>query len=295
MMVHDSSDSNRRQLAHVDFKIAKMEQTVKSELLTEGMTKEDYVLVGDIIELIPAGNVNPCYCAFVTVSGVVNKVDTESHIELCPYVYNYLLKDSNAPKPSMPICTFYPDTPRWTHKPKVSSRTYVSVSGFLHSIVRTTDGMADHFEVELEKVTFLGRPFVPTGKTPATPPAGISSLAGKRLCFSYADGSPSNKKTTKTTMPQPQPQPVSVAHDSAWLQLVDESSLFFNSADFKATRLRLESTRVAYNETGKVAVLGIGMLSVISPFGNWRPCAEPTTATCGLLSMRASVGSGWLR
>ncbi|THU75891.1 hypothetical protein K435DRAFT_880020 [Dendrothele bispora CBS 962.96] len=175
-----------------------MEKTLKSELLTKGMTKEDYVLVGDIIELIPAGDVNPCYRAFITVSGVVTKVDTESHIGLCPYMYNDLLKDSNAPKPSMPICTFYPDTSRWTHKPEVSPGTYVSVSGFLHSIVRT---MADHFKVELEKVTFLGRPFVPTGKTPATPLAGVSF---PRLHFSYANGSPSNKKA-KTTMPQLQP------------------------------------------------------------------------------------------
>ncbi|THU93584.1 hypothetical protein K435DRAFT_799570 [Dendrothele bispora CBS 962.96] len=137
-------------VAYVHFNIAKMEKTLKSELLTEGMTKEDHVLVGGI-------------------------------------------EDSNAPKPSMPICTFYPDTSRWTHKPKfkLNLRKLLSWEGLLCLLERLL----------------------------ATSPAGVSFSAGKHLHFSYADDSPSNKKA-KTTMPQPQP-----VTDSNSLDLIERSNL----------------------------------------------------------------------
>ncbi|KAJ3892710.1 hypothetical protein GG344DRAFT_75670 [Lentinula edodes] len=201
----------------VHVQVARMEETINGDLLTEDMTKCDYVMVGDIIEMIPANGVNPALRPFINISGVVHHVDQEHRIEISPQVYVQLLKDPTLPRALMPIRTFCPNTPRWSNKPKVSVGTYVSISGYLHSITRKPDGMVDRFEVELEKVTYLGKPSVPIATS--TPPKGVSLPSGKRLRFSYGDSTPPAKKprlsTPAATFSSPSPSLSSIALPSS--------------------------------------------------------------------------------
>jgi hypothetical protein len=68
------------------------------------------------------------------------------------------LRDSNK-KPLCPLQCVVVDSKRWgDRKPKPKQGTYVSITGFISGITRNTDGKLEAFEVEIEKVTYLGRP-----------------------------------------------------------------------------------------------------------------------------------------
>ncbi len=113
----------------------------------------------------------------MNITGVVTEQDSSQHtFDLSPQVYVDALKESTAPPATMPVHCYTPqNSKRWEkHPPAPRVNTYVGVSGFLHSIRRYGDGMAQCFNIELDKLTFLGRPFVPV----ATPQITSSPAAG---------------------------------------------------------------------------------------------------------------------
>jgi hypothetical protein len=70
------------------------------------------------------------------------------------------LRDYNK-KPLCPLQCVVVDSKRWgDRKPKPKQGTYVSirVTGFISGITHNNDGNFEAFEVEVEKVTYLGRP-----------------------------------------------------------------------------------------------------------------------------------------
>jgi hypothetical protein len=136
-------------------------------------------------QMFPVDGVDPKRRPYLSVCGVVasyNRTAEDKKIELSPTVFTHVLlpkpikdengkgKDKAAPAPAsnppsiMPVAYVVPKTVRWAGEraPKVHVGTYVCCEGFLHMVHRKpSDGMVDHFDAELDKVTFLGRPYTP--------------------------------------------------------------------------------------------------------------------------------------
>ncbi|KAF5343627.1 hypothetical protein D9758_015443 [Tetrapyrgos nigripes] len=195
--------------------------------LSEGLDVKDYVLVGDIVEMFPADEVDPKRRPYLSVCGVVASYDRtaeDKKIEVSPTVFTYALlpkptKDENSkdkakasnPLPLLPAAYVVPKTARWAGEraPKVNIGTYVCCEGFLHMVHRKpSDGMVDHFDAELDKVTFLGRPYAPPTSRKSLPPPpstpGPSTPASKRLKFNYNDFTPTPAPKRKFNADQDQ-------------------------------------------------------------------------------------------
>ncbi|KAJ3964435.1 hypothetical protein EV361DRAFT_942167 [Lentinula raphanica] len=205
----------------VHVNVARMESFCNTSQLSAGMELKDYVLVGDIVQLIPAAGANPKFRPFLTVCGVVTSYDRDAddkRIEVSPSVFTHVLlpkhnrKDSPSDSPSnslsnsspaqsqsatFPVSYIVPQTSRWKAErvPKVSIGTYVCLEGFLHMVHRDSAGMVERFDAELDKITYLGRPYVPAVSRKLPVPANSPSTpANKKLKFSYADSSPVTHK-----------------------------------------------------------------------------------------------------
>ncbi|PBK74004.1 hypothetical protein ARMSODRAFT_1059581 [Armillaria solidipes] len=159
----------------VHVNIARMEHEVSSVAVLDGLSKEKYVLVGDIVSIIPAAVrdiADVKYRPFVNVSGIVTSVNnTDKTFHLAPETYVHALKNFTAQS----LGAKMPD-PRVGH--------YVSVSGHLHRVIRRLeDNMADFFDVELDKITYLGPPYTP----PSSPSSGIPTALAGKIRFSYTE------------------------------------------------------------------------------------------------------------
>ncbi|KAE9390699.1 hypothetical protein BT96DRAFT_1002024 [Gymnopus androsaceus JB14] len=165
----------------VQANISLMDEKISSDKLSDGMDLSDYVLVGDIVQIIP----------------LPDDTSPDNHsFELSPEVY-IALKGKGS-KATLPVYCFVPDTKRWeAHKPVAKVGNYIGVSGFLHSVIRNNDGMASRFQVEIEHLTYLPRPYVPLSTASSRnsgPTAGSSTPPSKRLLFSYSDSPTPSKK-----------------------------------------------------------------------------------------------------
>ncbi|KAH7869860.1 uncharacterized protein C8R40DRAFT_1128581 [Lentinula edodes] len=178
--------------------IARMENIIESRQLSQDLEKKDYVLVGDVIQLIPLNEqVNPKYQPFVNINGIVtscNEKDHTFHVSAKSYVH--VLKD-HKDLATLPVHCYAPKTKRWEeYPPRPRVNAYVGVAGFLHSLRRQKDGMVDHFNIEIDQIAYLGRPYVPsTGmQNISSPVAGSASPVTKRTRFSYTDSPTQAKK-----------------------------------------------------------------------------------------------------
>ncbi|KAJ3715110.1 hypothetical protein C8R42DRAFT_681697 [Lentinula raphanica] len=201
----------------VQVNVARMEAFCNENYLSIGMELKDYVLVGDIVQLIPAESSDPKFRPFLTVCGIVtsyNRDAEEKKIEVAPVVFTHVLgskQNQNAslansasaqhqlPSPSFPVSYIIPQTSRWKAErvPKVSIGTYVCLEGFLHMVHRDSSGMVERFDAELDKITYLGRPYVPASSRKLPVPVNTPSTpANKKLKFSYSDSVPSPSPAT---------------------------------------------------------------------------------------------------
>ncbi|THV03740.1 hypothetical protein K435DRAFT_774769 [Dendrothele bispora CBS 962.96] len=184
------------------------------------------------------------YPPFLTVGAIVDKVDDKwnqsprsFHINLDPNVYIQLLQPFKDPKASvaskqseqsqvphtpipqkqgfkqdkhvyghMPIRCFVPDTRRWSSPPTVKIGNYVTVAGYLQSVIRNDEKKVIGFELELERVTYMGQQSSSQSGTPpifkriGSNPAGSSAPPQKRMKFSYQDSpTPTSKKQVNNT------------------------------------------------------------------------------------------------
>ncbi|KAK7441575.1 hypothetical protein VKT23_016568 [Stygiomarasmius scandens] len=217
---NETFDPEEPKTYFVHVNIARMETFCDVSRLSDGMELKDYVLVGDI--LIPADGVDPRHRPYLSVCGIVASYDRaaeDKKIEVSPYVFTHVLcpklpkpeddkgkaKPSANPSPIFPVAYVVPKTARWAGEraPKVSVGTYVCVEGFLHMVHRRpSNNMVDRFDAELDKVTFLGRPYIPaTSRKSLAPPStpSPSTPANKRLKFSYADTTPTPASKRKAT------------------------------------------------------------------------------------------------
>lgn len=125
-------------------------------------TPNDYIMAGDVIQLIPVGlDLPPLFLKtppYVMVSGmVITSNENQAYIELEPEQFVSLLR-ACVPKPMFPIRCIFKDSPRWgTQKPKPSVGTYVTVGGFIQNVTRAKDGSIIQFHVDAEKVSYLGK------------------------------------------------------------------------------------------------------------------------------------------
>lgn len=86
--------------------------------------------------------------------------------ELSPEVYSALRGKGS--KGILPVSCYAPDTKRWeSHKPVAKVGNYIAVAGFLDSVNRDSSGMAARFQIEIENLTYLPRPYVPLSSKPA--------------------------------------------------------------------------------------------------------------------------------
>ncbi|KAF8054763.1 hypothetical protein FPV67DRAFT_1758064 [Lyophyllum atratum] len=122
-------------------------------------TTADYMLVGDIVNLILAeSNVDVANSPYITVSGAVDlSNDSERTFELCPEPWTSYAKDANAnAKTTFPtVCQI----PQWKGKAQIPKPgAYVTVGGFVTGM-HQDEGTRDlhHFTIDVDKVTFLGR------------------------------------------------------------------------------------------------------------------------------------------
>lgn len=119
-------------------------------------------------QIIPLpDNTSPLHRPYINIIGIVTTFDQETHsFELSPEVYSGL--KAKGSKSILPVHCSAPDTRRWeTHKPVAKVGNYIGVSGFLHSVKRDSSGMATRFQVEIEHITYLPRPYVPLSSTPS--------------------------------------------------------------------------------------------------------------------------------
>jgi hypothetical protein len=149
-------------------------------LFSSGMECSDYSIVGDIIsvcscqlgtgtivadfrvQLIPAGSANdidPRYRPIVHLSGSVLRNDVKAcSFDLTPDQYVWLLRTWTASRVNFPARVFVRDSPRWGgKKPNPFPGSNITLTGYLIGVARNEQGVVEHFEIELEKVTFHGK------------------------------------------------------------------------------------------------------------------------------------------
>ncbi|KAK7460953.1 hypothetical protein VKT23_008881 [Stygiomarasmius scandens] len=211
----------------VHAEVALMDEKCNMAFLTEGTSREDYFMVGDILQLIPADRDSEYkedtkYPPFLTVGGIVDKVDDKwkqsprsFHIDLNPNIYIQLLQPPKSkPQPNepdarqtpstpgskkervyghMPVHCFIPESPRWPAAPSVRIGNFVTVAGYLQSVRRNDSKAVTGFNLELERVTYMGQPSAnqlaapPVIKRMAGTPAGSLTPPQKRMKFSYGN------------------------------------------------------------------------------------------------------------
>ncbi|THV05851.1 hypothetical protein K435DRAFT_789872 [Dendrothele bispora CBS 962.96] len=211
----------------VHAEVAIMDEKCSADFLTPETSREDYFMVGDILQLIPADpdlskKDDTKYPPFLTIGAVVDKVNDKwnqtprtFHIDLDPNVYIQLLQPSKEPNKSnesqashttiqkhgskqadriyghMPVCCFVPDSRRWPSPPTVKLGNYVTAAGYLQCVIWNDKKMVTSFEMELERITYMGHPSAsqtgspPVFKRVAGAPAGSSTPPQKRMKFSY--------------------------------------------------------------------------------------------------------------
>ncbi|KAF8841617.1 hypothetical protein BDN67DRAFT_980161 [Paxillus ammoniavirescens] len=130
-----------------------------------------YDMVGDIIWLVPAGDIDPCHLPYVHVCGTVTESQKDdSMFCLEPMQYTSVLKSliKNNPPGSVSVfpvhCTIL-DSPRYkSGKPIPQSSSIVSAEGWIVAVHQkdSSSKHADRFDVKVEHVCYLGRANVPT-------------------------------------------------------------------------------------------------------------------------------------
>lgn len=110
--------------------------------------------------MIPAGdNVDARYPAMIHASGLVTHIDEKKDsFRMAPSQYVHALRDLD-PRPSFPLeCDLASGSNRWkTKRPMPARMSFVAILGYLTS-VGMTQSVVNTFKVEIEKVTFLGKP-----------------------------------------------------------------------------------------------------------------------------------------
>lgn len=147
-------------VGHTDYSIV-------GDIVQVNGTYKSYSKHGDIIssvQLIPAGdNVDPRQPAMIHASGLVSVVDDNHGIfKMSPTQYVHPLRELTDPKPSFPMeCHLDRTSNRWKNKrPMPAKGSYVALSGFLMG-VKTINLGVDEFQVEVDKLAFLGKSFTP--------------------------------------------------------------------------------------------------------------------------------------
>lgn len=142
------------------------------------------------LKLIPAGSeVNPKHRPIIHASGIVTLAVPEKStflLSLEQYISS-LRSSDNSKKPLCPLRCIISDSKRWgekgERKPKPKQGTYVSVTGFISGISRGSEGKFEAFEVEIENVTYLGKPSTPMASWSDTPSRMFICLLSLKTSF----------------------------------------------------------------------------------------------------------------
>ncbi|KZP16119.1 hypothetical protein FIBSPDRAFT_958295 [Athelia psychrophila] len=143
-----------------------------------------YDLVGDIVFLIPAPDVDPKYLPWVHIAGT----------------YTSALRDAKKHGGStLPVRCFVKDSPKYKQysKPVPNVNSQVTFTGSLTSVDRNAEnGTPEYFRLEVDSVTFMGKATVPAKPSPA--PASNSQTPAKRKPkYNWSSESPTPAKRSK--------------------------------------------------------------------------------------------------
>lgn len=110
---------------------------------------------------------------WIHASGAVLTTDGVDKFDLEPQQYTAAFKVQFKRDPSistLPIACWIPDSPRYKNskKPCPRASSNLSLEGHITEVVRTEEGAALRFKVNVHSVSFMGRVSVPP-KVPATP------------------------------------------------------------------------------------------------------------------------------
>ncbi|KAF8267121.1 hypothetical protein EI94DRAFT_1830264 [Lactarius quietus] len=161
---------------------------------------EDYDFVGDIVWLVPADIEDARVPAYIHATGTATTVDTTNatfHVD--SYQYTYAFRSQQL----FPIHALIPDSPRYkSKKPIPANNSYVGIAGRLTRICPTSQDSENRFHIDVDNVTFLGRPpTIPvrssdTAPLPATP-------TRKRGLYDFDSPNQSSRKTDKKSPSAP--------------------------------------------------------------------------------------------
>lgn len=106
--------------------------------------------------------IDPRKKPYLTAYGVVHDANNDRHtFDVDAEQYTVVLK-ANV---SCPIHCMIIDSPRWgKKKPKPSIGTFITVGGFLDTVVRAETGEVTQYEMSVDFVSFLGRSTYPVHK-----------------------------------------------------------------------------------------------------------------------------------
>ncbi|KAF9531783.1 hypothetical protein CPB83DRAFT_86413 [Crepidotus variabilis] len=158
------------------------------------MEFSDYAMVGDIISLIPAGSaddIDPRYRPVLNLSGSVLRNDAKAFtFDLAPDQYVWMLRNWTGSRVNFPVRVFVRDSKRWGgKKPNPYPGSNVTLTGFLIGVTRNEQGAIEHFDVELEKVTYHGKGTA----TPANGSPGVNTPEKRKMKYTF-DSTPTNKR-----------------------------------------------------------------------------------------------------
>ena len=95
----------------------------------------------------------------IQVCGVAANIRRDDKVfDVDAVQYVYALKGLPRENSVLPICTYFPDSPRFQNsKPMPSKDTYVSLRGILTRFSFSPAGVLERFFVELDQLAFLGK------------------------------------------------------------------------------------------------------------------------------------------
>lgn len=115
------------------------------------------------------------YLPWAHIAGTVSGVPEKDTFNIDATQYTAALK-AHKGKSCLPVRCFVNDSPRYVNysKPVPRANSQVCLGGFLTSVDRKTENsVPDRFRLNVDNVTFLGRPTVPA-KSTSTGDAGMS-------------------------------------------------------------------------------------------------------------------------
>jgi hypothetical protein len=146
----------------------------------DALDERDYNLVGDIVWMFPVQSLDPAQRAWINVTGLATNINNkDSTFDVEPNQYTSTLSKAGLKSQFSARLHFPEDDARYKNrKPMPSPRSYVAIQGFLSRVEQSGTGFSQRFHVDLDHVTFLGRPG-PAIETQVPVPAPNGSVKRK--------------------------------------------------------------------------------------------------------------------